>query len=94
LLTGITGNHAAVVRQGQRHPERAVARKDPDLETFPGTAQLHQQRHELALLGCRLHARHGVPGSLCTQALQDIRFTQGDRKQVVMECSIQRQDFI
>src|SRR3979411_1968895 len=50
------GAGGAVVGQGERDRQRAVAGEDADLDRAARADQLHEQRHELALLGRDLHA--------------------------------------
>ena len=58
FLADVQTRDASVGRQGQRHRRRAVAGEGPDLEDALGADELHEQRHEGALVRPDLHGRH------------------------------------
>ena len=82
-LVDVAGDDLAVGRQSQGHGQRTIAGEDADLDGAARAQQLHQQRHELALLRRDLKARRGMARGLLAQAASTGGFAKGDREQVI-----------
>ena len=65
----VAADQPAVRRHGLGHAQRTVAGEGADFENLARAADLHQQSHELALLGRNLPARSGQLRGLLAQAL-------------------------